>query len=1014
MRTQTGLTGKAAEDLNASFKNVFGNTPADAETVSAAMGTLVQRTGATGAELEGLTTQVANLSRVTGVDATAAANAAADVFARWGVDTDEQSGRMDELFAASQKSGVSFDALSSSVAANQATFQGMGLTLGESIGLTAQLGKAGIDTAEVMPGLGKAVGAALKAGKDPGDALAATFAKIQSEGANSETAMKTFGKSGVKMAEAIASGALTLDDLSMSLGDTTNAINATAADTDDFGQKFDTFKNKLMVAIEPAATSLMDSLGVAMDKLAPLIPPVADALGKFFGWLAENPAIAATVAVIGVLAGVMGTIAAVAAPFLPVIMGIAGGFTSLLGVLAPVGAAIGGLAALFNPVTIVIGLIVAAVAGLKLAWDNDLGGIQEKTAAAVEAVKGFFQGIVDKVGEIVASVAASWEEFKSNLQAAMDSAGATITTAWTNFWTTITTKLAEIGTAVTAKWEEVKQTISDKLDEIWSTIQLRWDAFLREISDKLDAILGKVGQAWDDIKAKIQGAMDAVWATIQSLWAQIKDNIQTALDNIRTNVENIMGRVREIFDSVMGTIKQLVSDVMSHITSLWQGWIDFVHGVVDTFKKLISGDFAGAFETMKRTVQDGIERVKEFFTGMGRSIMDAIGNVTTLLSDVGHDLISGLVDGLKNSWHLVTDFLSNLLGDLVTLAKKILGIASPSKVMAEEVGRPMALGIGAGFSRAWTGFVLPMINKLLKDGGGITPPRLNPNEPSGWAGGLAPIGGWLELTPPKQETRSVDLPPPMRRSMGGLPPGGGARWDMGTPPMAGDMGNSWFGGASRTKVKPMQTGKGGFVQASKSNFWHIWVQRNGIPEESSARKTAEMLGIPLPDWLEEIYKPIAAENIKADGPVPGLTGAANLVAASLGGLATIVGEVSAKLAELLPIVTNRGTVPGTGPGGGTISLPGAPGGGLLPGPGGGGGLPIVGPIGPPGGRNPGPLTVETSGQTTLNAASVIVPNMTAYVTSNVSVAIQVGEKTIEALATIIDKRLAQRASVGVP
>ncbi|MDP9265936.1 MAG: phage tail tape measure protein, partial [Chloroflexota bacterium] len=124
-----------------------------------------------------------------------------------------------------------------------------------------------------------------------------------------------------------------------------------------------------------------------------LLPPLAELTGHIAGvvrgiseWMKANPMIAdfaakglALVAVFGTL---LGGGAALGAMFSFLVGPLIGAGGALGGVATALGGVSGGMLAILGP----IALIVAAVIALKLAWDANLGGIQDKVAAAMPAI----------------------------------------------------------------------------------------------------------------------------------------------------------------------------------------------------------------------------------------------------------------------------------------------------------------------------------------------------------------------------------------------------------------------------------------------------------------------------------------------------------------------------------------------------------------------------------------------------------------------------------------------------
>lgn len=630
-------------------------------------------------------------------------------------------------------------------------------------------------------------------------------------------------------------------------------------------------------------------------------------LGGVIGFLAENPALGMLVAgITGVIAAIA-PVAAIVGPLIPIFGALFGAIGTIAGVVGPAVAAIGGIAAIFNPVTLAVGAVVAAIVGLKLAWDNNLGGIQEKVAGVVGAVQGIWSGFVgflqsnaETIKTILLAIVTGglslvvqgWQQHGDEIKAKAADIAAGVQGKWDEMKAGIAAKSDEIKANVSQAWNDTKAAISDALSQIWSDLKLKWDAFLREISDKLQAILGAVQTAWTSVKTAISDAMAAVQAVISSLWSAIVGAVQGYLERLKGNVEWAFGLVQQVISGAMGIVQQVVSDVLGAITRLWDEWRVFVAGVVEAFKRLISGDWQGAFTAMKDAAERGLQAVIGFFRDLGGSIMRAIGDAGRLLLDVGGSIVDGLWQGISRTWDNLLRDIGGLINRFPQWLLDLIRGGSPALEFV-PVGESMAEGVGYGFVGFWRRVVEPMMRRV------ITPPILPPFEPI------------LPPPPPKKLPGGDDEINPPIRSIGEPAPEPGprpkAKWEIGTPagfPEGPDV--AFKGIAPGVKVSAMRTGRGGFVAASKTNFWRQMLQRWGLPEETSARKVAQQLGIPIPDWLEQMWHPVADAketdlSLQADKTkTPEGAGAA--VAASLGGLSeAIVAATEIIRAAVAPI-----------------------------------------------------------------------------------------------------------------
>jgi hypothetical protein len=64
--------------------------------------------------------------------------------------------------------------------------------------------------------------------------------------------------------------------------------------------------------------------------------------------------------------------------------------------------------------------------------------------------------------------------------------------------------------------------------------------------------------------------------------------------------------------------------------------------------------------------------------------------------EIGKNIVDGIKKGISEAWDNLVQWFKGLFGDLIGIAKKILGIASPSKVF-KKLGAWTAEGFGIGF-----------------------------------------------------------------------------------------------------------------------------------------------------------------------------------------------------------------------------------------------------------------------------------------------------------------------------
>jgi phage-related minor tail protein len=384
IRAGTGATGDALADLQSDFRAVAGVVPDSLSTVSAVVADLNTRTGLTGDGLRSLSEQLLDFSRATGTDAVQNAALATRVFGDWSIATENQGGALDAMLRASQATGIGVDKLQTSVVQFGAPLRQLGFSFEESITLLGKWEKEGVNMETAMAGMRQGLARMAKAGEEPAETLVRIQEEIKNAGSAAEAnglAIEAFGsRAGPDMAAAIREGRFELGDLFETVTEGGETVRSVTEDTEGAAEGFAGFLNTATLALGEFASPLAGFSQVAGPMLYAL-PALTALLGGGAG--------------LGLTAALQGAGGA-----------IKGFGTSLLGLAT-------------GPV----GIIIAAVVGLFLAWQTNflgirdiiesvfgwigdvalpwIGGIFDAIAGAVSAAVGV---IVDVIGGIVGVV----------------------------------------------------------------------------------------------------------------------------------------------------------------------------------------------------------------------------------------------------------------------------------------------------------------------------------------------------------------------------------------------------------------------------------------------------------------------------------------------------------------------------------------------------------------------------------------------------------------------------------
>lgn len=303
--------------------------------------------------------------------------------------------------------------------------------------------------------------------------------------------------------------------------------------------------NTLIGFRDDVLPGLMTRFTEMKDRVLEFITPIAEAIVQFVSWKDV---------LIGLAAGI-------AAILVPAIVGIV---TSMA------------------PLILGVGAVIAVVALLRNAWENNWGGIQEKTAAAWAVIQPVVQTITQwlqvNIPIALEYLRALWvDTVWPAIQAALTVAWAVIQQIFTAVVAFVTGVLIPAVQALYNKWvTEVWPKIQTVTQNVWTIIKTTFEEVGRWINDNLVPwvvfLQTKWGESWDKIKSALQTAWDYIRPVWEKLQAWMLDTLPRAVEKLRGAFDTAMSGIRSAIQPVIDLWENLVGAV--------QGFWDWISNKV--------------------------------------------------------------------------------------------------------------------------------------------------------------------------------------------------------------------------------------------------------------------------------------------------------------------------------------------------------------------------------------------------------------------------------------------------
>ena len=179
-----------------------------------------------------------------------------------------------------------------------------------------------------------------------------------------------------------------------------------------------------------------------------------------------------------------------------------------------------------------------------------------------------------------------------------------------------------------------------------------------------------------------------------------------AKETAKNFIDNLISFFKELPSKIGTWLKNTFTKVSDWGMNMREKATDtassFVSKIVDFVKELPSkiGDWLK--NTINKVTNFGIN-LKDKATSAGKKlvdgIVDTVKGLPEKIKEIGSNIVEGLWNGIKNMGSWIKDKVGGFFGDIVSGVKDKLGINSPSKVFADEVGKWIPEGIAVGIDK---------------------------------------------------------------------------------------------------------------------------------------------------------------------------------------------------------------------------------------------------------------------------------------------------------------------------
>lgn len=414
------------------------------------------------------------------------------------------------------------------------------------------------------------------------------------------------------------------------------------------------------------------------------------------------------------LSGGAGTFSEVLALEFPKLAGIITKVTGSFGTLAST------ISGVFTKIGAVVGPAISKIASLISSIGPTIAGIGAVIGGAVMAVTNFFGMLKDgfswvkealmvigiaiaAVGAVILGAPALVAAVVAGIVAAVATLVVVIKDHWTqivDFFKGIPDKIGEVVDSIVAWFQELPGRISTWLTNTITAISEWGSELYTNITTFVSEAISAVGDWFAQLPYKIGYALGTAIGTIIQWGINVKDWVTTELSKIIQSVVDWFAQLPgRIWTWLVNTVNNVIQWGQNLYSTMTTAATNAINSVTSWFQQLPGKIWTWLVNTVTKVGQWAIDlknKGVEAAQSLVNAVIDGVSSLPGKMKEVGVNIVNGVWSGICSAKDKFVSDVKSFFSGIVDGVKDALDINSPSRVMKKEVGRWIPPGVGEG------------------------------------------------------------------------------------------------------------------------------------------------------------------------------------------------------------------------------------------------------------------------------------------------------------------------------
>lgn len=337
-----------------------------------------------------------------------------------------------------------------------------------------------------------------------------------------------------------------------------------------------------------------------------------------------------------------------------------------------------------------------------------------------ESAKEAIDGIVGQIGSITENIKTFIKNFTEtiinstpDILNAVISVGGSVLDLIVSTIPQVIPVLYQFLTAIIKELPNIYKKLFDEFPNFFKQFVDNFLSFQGEVvaaaTELFTAIATSLPQVYKLVKENLGGLIEMIITTIADALPEMVENSVTFFEGIVDAIATIIPDAVDMMISVMDSLIEVITDpeISSELIEaegkVFDALLQALPKLVESLGKALirlspviaRGGLQLFMGLVKGLAQAGKNTLKNIPTLM-KSLIMAWGKYVDSMVEVGKNLVIGMWNGIVENATWLKERVSNFAKDITNSIKSAFKIKSPSRVMRDEIGKYLALGIANG------------------------------------------------------------------------------------------------------------------------------------------------------------------------------------------------------------------------------------------------------------------------------------------------------------------------------